>query len=221
MSGALFDSVARIARHESAARALPAVGKVTATFGGGGQPPEHAVSVELRDSGIVLPRVPIAVGALGVGALPATGELVVVAFLGGDLNAPVVVGRLYTDATPPPATATDGNLALALPAGGGTPAMKLTVATDGKTGLLEVGGEPVSVDVDDQHLTVKIGKLEVTVTKAGGGRVDLKAGSTKVTLKQDGDLALKTSGKLKLEGNEVEIAAQGQVKVNGSTVKLN
>ncbi|HSD77784.1 MAG TPA: phage baseplate assembly protein V [Solirubrobacteraceae bacterium] len=221
MSGALFDSVARIARHEAGARALPAVGTVTATFGGGDTPPDHAASVQLRDSGVVLPRVPIAVGALGFAALPATGDLVVVAFLGGDANAPVVVGRLYTDATPPPAAATDDTIALALPAGGGTPALKLAIAADGTTGVLEVGGEPVKLEVDDQHLTVKVGALEVSVTKAGGGRVELKAGSTEVTLKQDGDLALKTQGKLRLEGSEVEIAAQAQVKVNGAVVKLN
>jgi len=219
--GALYDSVARIARHEAAARALTAVGTVTATHGADGAPPDHAVTVELRESGLVLPRAPIAVGALGFASLPATGDLVVVTFVGGDLNAPVVVGRLYTDQAPPPPEAKDGALTLALPAGSSSPAMQLTVQTDGTAGTLEVGAEPVTIAVDDQRVQVTIGKLDVTVTKGGGGKIAITAGSTEIALKQDGDLSLKTQGKLKLEGSEIELQAQSEVKVNGAVVKLN
>ena len=221
MSAALFDSVARIARHTSEARVLPAVGKVTDTFGAGGAPADHAASVELRTSGVVLPEVPIAVGLLGFGALPAVGDLVLVVFLDGDPNAPVIVGRLYTDQAAPPADATDGNAALALPAGGGTPALKLTVATDGSTATLELGSDPVTVAFDDQQVHIEIAGVELTVTKDGGGRLELKAGGTEVTLKKDGDLTLKTDGTLKLEGNQVEISAQSKVKINGALVEIN
>jgi hypothetical protein len=221
VSASLFDSVTRIARHESTARALPAVGRVTETFGAGGSLPDHAATVELRDSGVVLPRVPIAVGVLGLGALPAADDLVLVVFLDGDHNAPVIVGRLYTDATAPPPAATDGNVALGLPAGEAEPALRLSVASDGSTAMLELGSEPVSIEADDQHVAVKIGALELTVTKGGGGRLELKAGGTEVTLKEDGDLSLKTSGKLTLEGNEVEISGQAKVKIGGAEVALN
>jgi uncharacterized protein involved in type VI secretion and phage assembly len=222
VSGALFESVARIARHESVARALPAVGRVTETVGADGAPADHAATVELRDSGVVLPQVPIAVGVLGFGALPATGDLVVVVFLDGDPNAPVIVGRLYTDATAPPPEANDGQLALGLPAGDAAPPLSLVLATDGTQATLTLGDQQGTViAVDDQQLKVTVDKVEVTVTKAGGGRLELKAGSTEVTLKQDGDLALKTTGKLKLEGNEVEISGQAKVKISGATLELN
>lgn len=221
MSGALFDSVARIARHESAARALPAVGTVTATFGASGATPDHAVTVTLRDTGIVLPGVPVAVGALGFASLPATGDLVLVDFLDGDLNAPVAVGRLYTDAAAPPAAAVDGTMALELPAGGGTPALKLAVALDGKTIALEMGGTPLKIDVDDQKIVVEIDTMKLSVGKDGGGRVALEAGSTKVTLKKDGDLTVHTDGKLLLEGDQVEITGSSKVKLSGGSVEIN
>lgn len=221
MSAGLFESVARIARHEAGALAMPAAGRVTDTFGAGGTPADHAATVELRTSGIVLPRVPIAVGLLGFAALPAVGDVVLVVFLDGDPNAPVVAGRLYTDATAPPPEAKDGTAALGLPAGAAEPKLHLEVATDGTAAALSLGGEVVQVALDDQGLHVTVDKVELTVTKGGGGRLQLKAGSTEVTLKQDGDLTLRTDGKLSLQGGEVEVSGQSKVTVSGATVEIN
>ena len=82
MSAALlFDGISRIARHEAAARPVASVGVVTSIFGNDGTSPDHAVSVKLRESGLVLPRVPVSVGAFGVAAIPSVGELVLVTFL--------------------------------------------------------------------------------------------------------------------------------------------
>jgi uncharacterized protein involved in type VI secretion and phage assembly len=221
VSGALFESVTRIARHEAGARALPAVGKVVENFGASGAAPDHAVTVELRDSGLVLPQVPVAVGMLGAAALPAVDDLVVVVFLDGDRNAPVVVGRIYSDALAPPTDANDGKLAVGLPPGSDPPDLKLVVETDGSTATLEVGDEPVKLLADADQLQVKVGEVELTITKAGGGRAELKAGGTELTLKKDGDVTLKTSGKLKLEGSEVEIKGSSKVKLSGGTLELN
>src|SRR5260370_29587988 len=48
----------------------------------------HQVNIQLR-SGVELQRVPVAVGRLGLSALPNVGDLIIVDFIGGDLNAPV------------------------------------------------------------------------------------------------------------------------------------
>jgi uncharacterized protein involved in type VI secretion and phage assembly len=221
VSGALFESVTRIARHEAGARALPAVGKVVETFGASGSVPDHAVTVELRDSGLVLPQVPVAVGMLGAAALPAVDDLVVVAFLEGDRNAPVVIGRLYSYSLAPPTDATDGKLAVGLPPGSDPPDLKLVVETDGSAATLEVGDEPVKVLADHDQLQISVGALELTITKSGGGRAELKLGGSELTLKKDGDVTLKTSGKLTLEGSEVEVKGSSKVKVSGGTVELN
>ena len=132
-----------------------------------------------------------------------------------------MLGRLYTDGLTPHTDAKDGQAVLCLPAGESAPALKLLIATDGSTATLELGSEPVKVAVDDQQVVVTVGKLELTVTKAGGGRVGLKAGTTEVTLKKDGDLSLSTKGKLTLKGNEVEISGQSKVKVSGGAVEIN
>ena len=221
MSAALYESVARIARHEVSGRALPAVGKVTATFGADGLPPDHAVTVELRDSGLVLPNVPVAVGALGFSALPAVDDLVLVVFMGGDPNAPVVAGRLYTDALAPPPEGKDGVITLCLPAGAAQPDVNLVVDGAAPSIVLQVGTEPVKLTVDAQQVTVEFADLKLSVTTAGGGRLVLAAGGTEVTLKKDGDLSLKSAGNVTIEGNEVQIKGSSKVKVTGGVVEVN
>jgi hypothetical protein len=47
------------------------------------------------------------------------------------------------------------------------------------------------------------------------------AGSTTITLKQDGDVAVKTQAKLAIEAAEIDLSAQGKVKITGATVEIN
>lgn len=49
-----------------------------------------------------LRKVPVATGHIGMASIPNVGDLVLVQFISGDLNAPVITGRLYTDTERPP-----------------------------------------------------------------------------------------------------------------------
>lgn len=219
MSAALlYDSVARIARHEAGARPVASVGVVTGQFAHEATP-DHAVSVRLRDSGIVLPRVPLAVGALGFAAMPAIDDLVLVAFLEGDWQAPVVVGRLYHPAQQPPRHA-DGQFVLRLPSGASEPQLHCEVHADPASVSLRLPGD-VELRLEKDLLRLAVGKLQVLLEGAGGGRLTLRAGDTQVTLKADGDIGLKTAGKMKLEAAEIEIAGSAKVKISGGLVELN
>jgi phage baseplate assembly protein gpV len=220
VSGALYESIARIARHEASARAVCAIGRVVDVFTSAGVGRDHAVSVELRDSGLTLPRVPIAVGVLGFAAIPAAGELVLVAFSEGDTQAPVVIGRLYHPDEDPPEHAA-GQLVLALPAGQDEPS--LTLVLDGGMPSLELAipDDDVAVAVKDRSVRIAVGDVSVEISGAGGGRVEIKGGGSAVTLKKDGDVTVSTPGRLKLEGNEVEISGSSRVTVKGGVVEVN
>ncbi len=220
MSSALYDSVARIARHEAGSRTAAAVGRVTEVFTAPGAVADHAVTVELRESGLLLPRVPVAVGVMGFAAIPEVDDLVVVVFAHGSLDAPVVVGRLYnTDEDPPDHAASE--IVLRLPSRESTKQLELVVS----------GGEPaVRLDLSDtvhvellgDSLSLKVGDaLEVRVEQGGGGRVSVAAGQSQITLKQDGDVTVSAAGKLKLEGTEVEVAGSASVKLSGAQVEIN
>jgi phage baseplate assembly protein gpV len=220
MSSALYDSVARIARHEASARAIAGVGKVTDIFPADGPTPDYAVTVVMRDTGLVLPRAPVATGLLGAAVIPAVDELVVVVFMDGDFNAPVVVGRLYHPDQDPPEHK-DGQLILWLPSGTTDPKLKLAV--EGKTPSikLELPDGEVLVEIVEKQVQIKVAEVSVTVQSSGGGRAEIAAGGSTITLKKDGDITIKTSGKLKLDASEIDLTGSAKVKLSAAQVEVN
>lgn len=218
MSAALFDSISRIARHEARARAVSGIGTVVDIHPSDADN-DHAVTVQMRDSGLVLPRVPIAVGVMGYAAIPAVDDLVVITFLEGDLNAPVVVGRLYhADMSPPQHAA--GEIVLNLPAGESEPKLKLKIVGGDPSIQLELPGD-VKITAKEESVVVEVGDLKLSIEGTGGGRIEAAAGSSKLTLKKDGDITLSSSGKIKIEGTEIEIAGSAKTKVTGAVVEIN
>jgi uncharacterized protein involved in type VI secretion and phage assembly len=62
----------------------------------------YEANVRLKHEDLELRRVPIAVGHVGIAAPPRVGDLVLVQFLNGDSNQPLVTGRFYhADERPP------------------------------------------------------------------------------------------------------------------------
>jgi phage baseplate assembly protein gpV len=49
-----------------------------------------------------LRKVPLVTPHIGLANIPQVGELVILAFIGGDINAPIILGRLYNDEDRPP-----------------------------------------------------------------------------------------------------------------------
>ncbi|PZW42999.1 hypothetical protein C8P66_11724 [Humitalea rosea] len=219
MSAALFDSIARIARHEAEARPTAAIGRVTEVHGGDGSPPDHAVTVTLRDSGEVLPRVPVAVGAFGLGLLPDEGDLVLVVFGEGDWHAPVAVAGLYHGDLAPPATAAD-LLALHLPKGEAEPKLRLELEKTGEALRLNIGDD-TSLSASADTIALAVGKITLTLTSKGGGRLELAAGGSTITLKEDGDITIEAKGKLTLLGAELDAKGNSKASLKGATVEIN
>src|SRR5829696_467521 len=62
----------------------------------------YEADVRLKHENLELRRVPIAVGHVGIAAPPRVGDLVLVQFLNGDSNQPLVTGRFYHAGDRPP-----------------------------------------------------------------------------------------------------------------------
>jgi uncharacterized protein involved in type VI secretion and phage assembly len=219
MTAPLYDTIARIARHESEARSIAAVGRVVEVFPAGGGTADHAVTVKLRDTGLVLPRVPVAVGVMGAAAIPAVDDLVVVVFLEGDLHGPVVLGRLYHPGQDPPEHA-EGEVVLRLPSGTSSPKLNLVVAGDEPAVRFDLPGD-LRVELTEGRAAVEVGAMHLVLEAAGGGRAEVSAGGSSIVLKQDGDVTVSAVGTLKLEGATVEVSGTAKVKVSGAVVEIN
>ncbi len=219
MSAALYDSVARIARHEAQARATAGVGKVVDLFPAANPPKDHAVSVEMLDTGLVLPRCPVAVGCMGFAAIPAVDDLVLVVFADGDTNAGIVAGRLYHPDQEPPKH-DRGQIVLALPSGSDSPDLSLLIEGGKPSIQLDLPGD-VKVEIQKGKVTVTVDQIHLSLDSAGGGRAEVAAGGSKLTLKQDGDITVESAGKLILKGTEVDIQGSEKVTVQGAQVEIN
>ena len=183
-------------RHRSAELAL-----VTAVHArdADGSDNNHQVNLRLRDSAVELQHVPVAVGRLGVAMLPQVGDLVVVLFVGGDLNAAVVVGSVYDDKNRPPV---------------GKPEEVVYQPPDpGDAAIRRIHLELSSgstITVDDDKVTVTSGGTELVINRDGD-----------VTVKAAGKLAFEAQGEISLEaGADLKLSARGNVTVSGVAATL-
>ncbi|CAN5589785.1 hypothetical protein BH24ACT5_BH24ACT5_20430 [soil metagenome] len=218
MTDQLYDAVARIARHESEARAWAAIGTVTEVHATVMLGPDHAVSVRLRDSHVVVPRVPIAVGALGFVALPAVGDLVVVVFADGDPHAGVVVGRLYHRNLPPPEHG-DGQLVLQLPPGASSPDIDVLADPATPELTLTIGGTTVAIT--GKQATITVGDAELVVDGNSPASVSVTAGEASIELGANGDIKMSAAQKLELSATEIVIEGSAKVSISGGLVEVN
>jgi len=223
----IVQTIRQVARHELLQHWNVALGVVTSLHGANGEK-RYACTVQLRESGLVLPKVPIATGLIGSAALPREGDLVVVLFAGGDLHAPIVAGRLYSDEVEPPANA-PGEFVAILPGDESATdkRLELRVKTpgDGTRSLVVTldGSVKVELSVDDQGIQLKAQdtRLSLTQSSSSDGKAELAVGDSLVRIEQSGDVTIEAAGKLKLKASSIEISADAGVKIAGQTIDLN
>ncbi|MGC4084801.1 MAG: phage baseplate assembly protein V [Vicinamibacterales bacterium] len=223
----LLDVVQQVARAEGRGRPFVSFGVVKSVHEATGDA-DYACTVALRDSGLVLPRVPIATGVIGAVALPNIGDLVTVAFIEGDFHNPIVIGRLYHRDVAVP-THKPGEAVVSLPGGetADDKRLELRVTTPGdgtRTLALTLDGSvKVELVVDDHSIRLQAQDALVEVKQSGGsdGEVRIEVGQAKASFKQSGDVTIETTGNLTLKGNKVDISGDTQVKIAGTTVQLN
>ena len=221
-------TIRNIARYEVEQRWTTALGVVKSVHGNDGTDKRYACTVELRDTGIVLPKVPIATGLIGTAALPREKDLVVVVFAGGDLHEPVVIGRLYSDDVAPPENGS-GDLVAFLPgdedASDKRVEFKVVTPGDGTRDITLTLDGPVKVsfEIKDNGVTIQTtdASIKLTQSSASDGQAEIKVGDSKITLTQSGDVTIEATGTLKLQGSKVEINGDTSVKVAGTTIDLN
>lgn len=179
----------------------------------------YGCDVRLKNSGLLLKRVPIATGHIGTAAIPNVGDLVLVTYDKGDVNQPIVIGRLYNDKDRPPLNDTD-EVIFRLPlAEADDKTIKAAIRNhQDKNPPRELSVEmppKITLHIDDGVVHATAGKTEMKLdqTNQTGGTVTVLAGGTKIVMNQDGDVTIEAKGALTLKANQ-------DVSIEGMNIKL-
>jgi phage baseplate assembly protein gpV len=170
-----------IVKDELAALRLPDIAVVTSAFPHTDDNDKHnyECSVKLRESGLELRKIPIATPHIGMASAPQPDELVLVAYVGGDPNNPVILGRLYSEKAPPPKHEAK-EWWLAAPFGGTT-----SIAIDKDESVVVTAGKTVVTVKKDGNVEVK-GEADLTVEVKG--KVEVKCTDCKIDASGNIDL---------------------------------
>ncbi len=204
MTYSLLETLRRIVREEMAAlrTAELAVVQDIHPHASDSDTDNYACTVALRDTGLVLARVPLLTSRAGFACVPAVGHLVLVQFVGGNINAPVITGSLYNDEERPPVN-DDGKAVMQLPLGDSS-GVHVEVESIAMRRILVRVGDALEVELKDDDPVVK---LDV-------------GGKALVQIDSDGAVTLESSGDIGMKGNGVSIEAQSELKLKGAQVNV-
>lgn len=237
----------RVAEHEVGRILTTELGVVTAVF-------PHAVdddsdnyqcSVQLKNrrlpdgNSLELRQVPIATPYMGMACIPNVGDLVLVNFIGGDINAPVITGRLYNDEDRPPANKKDEFLIQHTLKEGGSIKLdeegKIILTTKNTKNIVTLEDEKISIVTEKYSFIIDISGEKITITSdkdlelsAKNGKIMIEAQEVAIKSSQDtkveagANLNLKSSADTKVEASAgLNLNASAALKLKGATIDLN
>lgn len=144
---------------------------------------------------------PFAGSSRGGFFIPDVGDEVLVVFAGGDPRTPIVVGGLWNGNAKPPESLGGDRV--------------------DRWAIVSKAGSKISI-VEQQQPTIQFetpGGVRGTLTDEGGGKVEIFAAGTTITIDSAG-VSVQTPGQLKVQSSGVEITAP-TVTVNAATANFS
>ncbi|UUC46523.1 type VI secretion system tip protein VgrG [Flavobacterium cerinum] len=135
---------------------------------------------------------------------PEIGDEVIIGFINDDPNDAVVLGMLHSSTKPAPITATDDNHEKGFVT---RSEMKMIFNDDKISYTLETpAGKKVILDEDADIIKIEDEHSNVLTFKSDG-----------ITMESAGDIKIKASGDVKIEGTNINLKASAQFKAEGSS----
>lgn len=131
----------------------------------------------------------------GICLVPEVGDEVLVGFVHGDFGQPIVLGGLWNGQNPLPSETADA-------AGGDKPLVRTWCSRNGhRITISDVSGDE---------------KIEI-VDSSGNNRIVIDSNSNSISIAAgSGDIEVQVGGKLKLNGNGIEIKSQAGIEIEAS-----
>ncbi|MBM3291598.1 hypothetical protein FJY84_02855 [Candidatus Bathyarchaeota archaeon] len=248
MSG-LVDVIQKIVEKELSKLYIAELGIVTSIFPheSDSDKNNYECNVKLKNGELELRKVPVATQHIGMAYIPKVGDLVLINFIDGNINAPIIVGRLYNDEDRPPLSKGEEvvyvppysqnsdlrRVYIKLPSG-----LALTMKDDSV--YLEAGNTNVEVKINgdvvinskekmvintESDFTIKGDKIKIEssgeMELKSGGNLKLKVGGD-LNAEPDGNTKIATAGKMEITSSSMgKLESGGILEIKGSMVKIN
>lgn len=222
----IVETIQRIVQDELRAIRVSELGVVEAVepHSDAGDNDNYGCDVRLKNTGLVLKRVPVLTGHIGSAAIPNVGDLVLLNFEKGDVNQGIVMGRLYTDDDRPPVNTTN-EMILHLPLHADDNAAiksairNISANSPPREIIMEMPSK-ITVRITDGTVRATAGNSEMVLDQpdGGGGTVTVTAGGTKITMNEDGDVEVQAVGDMKLTaGGSMTLQAATSISIQAGT----
>ena len=205
----IVETMRVVAQRELHKLHLPTLGVVTSIFphSSASDKDNYECNVRLKNTELELRKVPIATQCIGLAGIPRIGDLVIIVFINGDINAPIIVGRLYNDEDRPPLNSAEE--IVYLPPYESNPKIR-RIYLEFPQGMI--------FRITDDEVDIKAGETKVVVTRDGDVVIESKAN---VKVVADGDATLKSKGKMAILGESIEIESNKNLNLkSGSDLKV-
>jgi uncharacterized protein involved in type VI secretion and phage assembly len=201
----IVETMKGIAEKELKKFHLPELGVVTSIFphSSASDKDNYECNVRLKNADVELRKVPIATQCIGLVGIPRVGDLVLLAFINGDINAPIVIGRLYNDEDRPPLNKAEE--VVYVPPYARKP--------DVRRIYLEFPGGMIFRITDDE-VDVNAGETKVIIQRNGDIVIESKAN---INVKAEGDTTLKSKGNMTFSASSIKMESEKDLNLKSGT----
>ncbi len=166
----------------------------------------YEVNVMLKGSGLELRKVPVATDHIGNVNIPDVGDLVMIAFINGKIDQPVITGRLYDQDKRPPVNLEKEYL-IEAPYGSNT-----RIQIDKDLNLVLKTGTTIITLKNDSNIEISSAdKLELSVE--GDTNLSIKG---QVSLDVEGDISITSNKNVNIDCKNAAIKATGNIDLGES-----
>ena len=159
----------------------------------------YECNVKLKNRDLELRKVPIMTQHIGLTNIPNIGDLVLLAFINGDINAPILIGRVYNDDDRPPVN-NAGEIIFESP----DPKKK------GLRRLYMKFPNGIILAITDDELKVEAGKSIITINTDGD-----------ITIESNAKLNITAKNDISISGQNITLQAQTNLDIKGGMVNIN
>ena len=182
---------------------LTELGMVTSIFSHAGESDKenYECNIQLKNRDLELRKVPVATQIIGLSNIPKVGDMVVITYVNGNINAPIIIGRLYTDEDRPPVSS--GEEVVYVP--------PYSKNSDLRRFAMELPSG-VKITINDDLVGISAGGTTLRINR--GGNVEVQsAKEVKIVAKEDMSILAKNLSITTEEAFQVSVGTSSDISV--------